>query len=329
MAILCLATSIDDLRARLARIVVARTRDGRAVLAIGGAGGRKIPNSEFEILTRILALGKTLPEAMAAPRIHTEGDRALSFEKSWPAMETAALSELGYRVSTGGSASIGAAGAAGVAGAGVAPGRVDLLEDRGRRESLGGHRAEGLRGRQRADGRREAVAGEVAEQHSEQKRNPGRLQHRAGAVAMGDVPDFVTDDAGQFVGAFGLGHQSLEDVDVAAGKCNGVGLAAADNRGSQGNRQFRAALESRDQLVERVPAGLFRGVGRAAFEGLAVALAGVQHRPHLGVDGGSELLLDRHRDQRGDALHQRGKPEHRDQHERHACGQRPADDLPP
>jgi gamma-glutamyltranspeptidase/glutathione hydrolase len=86
------------------------TRDGRAVLAIGGAGGRKIPNSEFEILTRILALGKTLPEAMAAPRIHTEGDRALSFEKSWPAMETAALSELGYRVSTGGSASIGAVG---------------------------------------------------------------------------------------------------------------------------------------------------------------------------------------------------------------------------
>ena len=33
MAILCLATSIDDLRARLARIIVGRTRDGRAVTA--------------------------------------------------------------------------------------------------------------------------------------------------------------------------------------------------------------------------------------------------------------------------------------------------------
>ncbi|MFM7570323.1 MAG: formate--tetrahydrofolate ligase, partial [Betaproteobacteria bacterium] len=33
MAILCLATSIDDLRARLARIIIGRTRDGQAVTA--------------------------------------------------------------------------------------------------------------------------------------------------------------------------------------------------------------------------------------------------------------------------------------------------------
>ena len=74
----------------------------------------------------------------------------------------------------------------------------------------------------------EHSAGEAAEQHSEQKRNPGRLQHRAGAIAMGDVPDFVTDDAGQFVG--GMYAEAYFESDpwklVEAGlKCVPTGIA--------------------------------------------------------------------------------------------------------
>ena len=57
-------------------------RDGRPVLAVGGAGGRKIPNSLMEILTRYVALGRPFVEAMNAPRIHTEGTTSLALEKS-------------------------------------------------------------------------------------------------------------------------------------------------------------------------------------------------------------------------------------------------------
>jgi len=84
------------------------TRDGTAVLAIGGTGGRKIPNALLEVLTQFVVLGKPIAASIAAPRLHTEGDRALSFEKAWPATETRGLRQLGYTVKTGGSANISA-----------------------------------------------------------------------------------------------------------------------------------------------------------------------------------------------------------------------------
>jgi gamma-glutamyltranspeptidase/glutathione hydrolase len=84
------------------------TRDGKAVLAVGGTGGRKIPNALLEVLTQRIVLGKPLAASIAAPRVHTEGDSALSFEKAWPATETAALRRLGYAVSTAGSANMSA-----------------------------------------------------------------------------------------------------------------------------------------------------------------------------------------------------------------------------
>lgn len=84
------------------------TRDGKAVLAIGGTGGRKIPNALLEVLTHFVVLGHSLQSSIAAPRLHTEGDAALRFEKTWPTNETAALRRLGYAVSTAGSANISA-----------------------------------------------------------------------------------------------------------------------------------------------------------------------------------------------------------------------------
>ena len=43
------------------------TRDGKTVLAVGGTGGRKIPNALLEVLTQFVVLGQPLAAALAAP----------------------------------------------------------------------------------------------------------------------------------------------------------------------------------------------------------------------------------------------------------------------
>jgi gamma-glutamyltranspeptidase/glutathione hydrolase len=77
------------------------TRAGKPLLAIGGRGGRRIPNAVFEALLQFVVLGGSLPQAMAAPRSHTEGSAALWLEKHWPEQEIPELRKLGYTVSIG------------------------------------------------------------------------------------------------------------------------------------------------------------------------------------------------------------------------------------
>jgi gamma-glutamyltranspeptidase/glutathione hydrolase len=84
------------------------TRAGRPLIAVGGRGGRKIPNSVLEFLLHSVVRGESLDAAMDAPRLHTEGDAAVEFEKSWPAGETGALKKLGYTVKTAGAATLSA-----------------------------------------------------------------------------------------------------------------------------------------------------------------------------------------------------------------------------
>lgn len=84
------------------------TRDGKPVLAVGGAGGRKIPNGLLEVLTQFVVLGKPLAEAIAAPRMHTEGNAALAFEKAWPASDAESFRKIGYTVTTATSAKMSA-----------------------------------------------------------------------------------------------------------------------------------------------------------------------------------------------------------------------------
>jgi gamma-glutamyltranspeptidase/glutathione hydrolase len=84
------------------------TRSGRPVLAVGGRGGRKIPNSVLEFLLHALVCGESLDTALNAPRIHTEGTSAVEFEKAWPTAETGALKKLGYAVKTAGAATLSA-----------------------------------------------------------------------------------------------------------------------------------------------------------------------------------------------------------------------------
>lgn len=89
------------------------TRDGRAVVAVGGRGGRRIPNALVGFLVSLLIDGESLADAIAAPRLHTEGQPAVEFEAHWPAAATAAVASLGYATQVHSSAILSAVGRAG------------------------------------------------------------------------------------------------------------------------------------------------------------------------------------------------------------------------
>lgn len=84
-------------------------KNGRPILAVGGRGGRKIPNAVAEVLLQLVARGKSLTEAVAAPRMHTEGTLAVTFETAWPAAQVEAMKSRGYSVTTAASATVSAA----------------------------------------------------------------------------------------------------------------------------------------------------------------------------------------------------------------------------
>lgn len=83
-------------------------RDGKAVLAAGGRGGRKIPNAVFEVLAQYLLRGATPAAAVAAPRVHTEGGMAVELERGWPEAAVRTLTEPGYTVTRAASATVSA-----------------------------------------------------------------------------------------------------------------------------------------------------------------------------------------------------------------------------
>jgi gamma-glutamyltranspeptidase/glutathione hydrolase len=77
------------------------------MLALGATGGRKIPNTVFDMLAYRIGEGKPLAEAIKAPRVHTEGDLNLQLEATWPAAVVDRFKEVGYvvKVGTGATAS--------------------------------------------------------------------------------------------------------------------------------------------------------------------------------------------------------------------------------
>ncbi|HEY1377619.1 MAG TPA: gamma-glutamyltransferase [Gemmataceae bacterium] len=83
-------------------------KDGRPTLALGGRGGRKIPNAVFEVLARHIGRGMAPKDAIAAPRIHTEGGLAVALEKEWPESAADQLRAVGYTVTRAASATVSA-----------------------------------------------------------------------------------------------------------------------------------------------------------------------------------------------------------------------------
>jgi gamma-glutamyltranspeptidase/glutathione hydrolase len=83
-------------------------KDSKPVLALGAVGGRRIVNTVFDVLAYRLGQSLSLPEAVKAPRIHTEGDTALSLEAGWPANVSNYFKAVGYDVKPGPGASLNA-----------------------------------------------------------------------------------------------------------------------------------------------------------------------------------------------------------------------------
>ena len=83
-------------------------RGGRPILAIGGRGGRRIPNAVFEALTQFVLIGQPLAASFATPRVHTEGNAVVELEKHWPEPDLNELRLRGYSVRTGSSATLSA-----------------------------------------------------------------------------------------------------------------------------------------------------------------------------------------------------------------------------
>ena len=76
-------------------------RDGRAVLAVGGRGGRRIPNAVFLILLRYAGEDCSMEEAVGSPRLHTEGGLRVRLDSKWKPEHAAALQELGFETEEG------------------------------------------------------------------------------------------------------------------------------------------------------------------------------------------------------------------------------------
>lgn len=83
-------------------------KGGRAVAAVGGRGGRKIPNAVGDVLLQLVARQRQLADAIAQPRLHTEGTLAISLERMWPAELAEEMKRRGYQVATANSATVSA-----------------------------------------------------------------------------------------------------------------------------------------------------------------------------------------------------------------------------
>jgi len=60
------------------------------------------------VLAYRLGEGRALADAVKAPRVHTEGDLALTLEAAWPAAVKERFERAGYAVKPGGGASLSA-----------------------------------------------------------------------------------------------------------------------------------------------------------------------------------------------------------------------------
>lgn len=83
-------------------------REGRPFLALGGAGGVRIPNAIYDVLGQCLAREMSLEEAVAAPRLNCTGTLDIVAEQEFPKEALAYLSEIGFKVQSGEGAKVSA-----------------------------------------------------------------------------------------------------------------------------------------------------------------------------------------------------------------------------
>jgi gamma-glutamyltranspeptidase/glutathione hydrolase len=83
-------------------------RDGKPLVALGGAGGVRIPNAIYDVLGQYIGRGATMEEAISAPRLNCTGTLDVLAEKEWPNEDVTYLAEIGFKVQTGEGARVSA-----------------------------------------------------------------------------------------------------------------------------------------------------------------------------------------------------------------------------
>ena len=74
-------------------------RDGTPYLAIGTRGGPTIPTTILQVFLNLVVYGKSLPDAVAAPRFHHQGSPDdITYETAAPKKTIEALNAMGHGV---------------------------------------------------------------------------------------------------------------------------------------------------------------------------------------------------------------------------------------
>lgn len=76
-------------------------RNKKPVLAVGAAGGTKIPNALYDFFTHYIGRNKTMEESLDAPRMNCIGAPNVILEKTWPKAEAEYLKKVGFKVTEG------------------------------------------------------------------------------------------------------------------------------------------------------------------------------------------------------------------------------------
>jgi gamma-glutamyltranspeptidase/glutathione hydrolase len=84
------------------------TRNGTPQFAIGGAGGRRIPNTVYSILRSYILNNQPLTNALHSTRFHSEGNNSIQFTADSPQQSIKYLNQLGYQTTTASPAAIAA-----------------------------------------------------------------------------------------------------------------------------------------------------------------------------------------------------------------------------
>jgi gamma-glutamyltranspeptidase / glutathione hydrolase len=83
-------------------------REGKPSLALGGAGGVRIPNSVYDVLGQYIARARSMEEAIAAPRLNCTGTLDVVVDEAFAKESMAYLTEMGFKVQTGEPAKVSA-----------------------------------------------------------------------------------------------------------------------------------------------------------------------------------------------------------------------------
>jgi gamma-glutamyltranspeptidase/glutathione hydrolase len=83
-------------------------RDGKPLLALGGAGGVRIPNAIYDVLGQYIAHGRSMEEAIASPRLDCTGTLDVVAEQEFSKETLTYLTETGFKVQIGEPAKVSA-----------------------------------------------------------------------------------------------------------------------------------------------------------------------------------------------------------------------------